>query len=75
MTASRRLFPADIILFEGILVLYFERVRALLDMKLFVDLDSDTRLARRVERDLALGRDLNTILYKCVLGGVFVHAC
>ena len=40
---------ADIILFEGILVLYYPEVRELLDMKVFVDLDSDTRLAKRGE--------------------------
>ena len=60
--ATKTFFPSDIILFEGILVLFFPRVRELLDMRLFVDLDSDTRLARRVTRDLALGRDLNAIL-------------
>ena len=39
--------PADVILFEGILVLYNKEIRKLLDMKIFVDTDSDTRLARR----------------------------
>lgn len=35
------------ILFEGILTIYFKELRDLLDMKLFVDSDSDTRLSRR----------------------------
>lgn len=39
--------PADVVLFEGILVLYYPELRELLDMKTFVDLDSDTRLSRR----------------------------
>jgi len=43
----RTLYPADVVLFEGILVLYSNEVRELLQMKLFVDTDSDTRLARR----------------------------
>ena len=40
-------FPPKVILFEGILVLYHKEIRDLLDMKLFVDCDSDTRLSRR----------------------------
>lgn len=43
--------PSDVILFEGILTLYNKEVRELLDLKIFVDTDSDTRLARRVLRD------------------------
>ena len=39
--------PTEVVLFEGILVLYYPEVRNLLSMKLFVDLDSDTRLCRR----------------------------
>ena len=46
---SRRIYPADVVLFEGILVLYDPNVRDMLHMKLFVDTDSDTRLARRGE--------------------------
>jgi len=37
----------DVVLLEGILVLYDPMIRSLLSMKLFVDTDSDTRLARR----------------------------
>ena len=42
--------PADVVLFEGILVLYDADIRQLMHMKLFVDTDSDTRLARRGEK-------------------------
>ncbi len=41
------IYPADVVLLEGILVLYDAHVRDLMHMKLFVDTDSDTRLARR----------------------------
>lgn len=41
------IYPADVVLFEGILVFYFPEIRSLFHMKLFVDTDSDTRLARR----------------------------
>ena len=37
----------NLIIFEGILALYDKRVRNLMDMKIFVDTDSDIRLARR----------------------------
>lgn len=46
----KTILPADVVLFEGILVLYDQDVRELMHMKLFVDTDSDTRLARRGER-------------------------
>ena len=39
--------PADVVLLEGILVLNDAPVRELKHMNLFVDTDSDTRLARR----------------------------
>jgi uridine kinase len=44
--------PAPIIMVEGILVLADERLRARLDLKIFVDTDADIRLVRRVARDL-----------------------
>ncbi|CAG9836863.1 unnamed protein product [Diabrotica balteata] len=57
------IYPADVVLFEGILVFYFPEVRKLFHMKLFVDTDSDTRLARRVPRDInERGRDLEQVL-------------
>lgn len=37
----------EVVLLEGILVLYDKKVRDLLSMMVFVDEDSDTRLARR----------------------------
>lgn len=46
---SHTIYPADVVLIEGILVFYFPEVRELFHMKLFVDTDSDTRLARRGE--------------------------
>lgn len=57
------IYPADVVLFEGILVFYFPAIRELFHMKLFVDTDSDTRLARRVPRDIKeRGRDLDQVL-------------
>ncbi|OQV25987.1 Uridine-cytidine kinase 2-A [Hypsibius exemplaris] len=56
-------YPADVVLFEGILVFYFPELRNLFKLKLFVDMDADTRLARRVTRDLKeRGRELKSVL-------------
>jgi uridine kinase len=38
---------ADVIIIEGILILYSKDLRELMDLKIFVDTDADTRLARR----------------------------
>ncbi|KAG7268202.1 hypothetical protein CRUP_022891 [Coryphaenoides rupestris] len=55
-------YPADVVLFEGILVFYTQEVRDMFHMKLFVDTDSDVRLSRRVLRDMTRGRELEQIL-------------
>merc|ERR1712096_558615 len=50
---------------EGILVFYFPKIRELFNLKLFVDTDADTRLARRVLRDIEeRGRDLEHVLHQ-----------
>lgn len=40
-------YPADVVLFEGILVFYSQEVRDMFHLRLFVDTDSDVRLSRR----------------------------
>uniref|UniRef100_A0A1A8ADU9 uridine/cytidine kinase n=1 Tax=Nothobranchius furzeri TaxID=105023 RepID=A0A1A8ADU9_NOTFU len=56
-------YPADVVLFEGILMFYSQEIRDLFQMKLFVDTDPDTRLSRRVLRDInERGRDLDQVL-------------
>jgi hypothetical protein len=51
------------VLVEGILVFYYPEIRDLFHMRLFVDTDPDTRLARRVLRDVQeRGRDLEFVL-------------
>ena len=49
---SRRIEPARVVLVEGILVFVDPRVRERLDMKIFVDTDSDIRVFRRIRRDM-----------------------
>merc|ERR1712098_1038913 len=59
------IYPSDVVLVEGILVFYWPEMRNMFNMKLFVDTDADTRLARRVKRDICdLGRDLETVLHQ-----------
>lgn len=43
---------ADVVIIEGTFSLYFEEIRDLLDLKLFVDLDSDERMYRRIKRNI-----------------------
>jgi len=56
--------PSDVIIVEGILVFAAsQRLRDLMDLKVFVDADADLRLARRVERDIRdRGRSLDGVL-------------
>uniref|UniRef100_A0A674P2P7 uridine/cytidine kinase n=1 Tax=Takifugu rubripes TaxID=31033 RepID=A0A674P2P7_TAKRU len=56
-------YPADVVLFEGILMFYSQEIRDMFQMKLFVDTDPDTRLSRRVLRDISeRGRELEQVL-------------
>ncbi len=45
--------PCDVVIVEGIMVLYKEELRRLFDLKLYVDADPDERLIRVIERDIA----------------------
>jgi len=61
----------DMILLEGTFALYFSQLRTHLDLKIFIDLPSDERLYRRINRmldrepldDIAL-RYLDTVRYR-----------
>ncbi|MEI4769466.1 uridine kinase [Psychrobacillus sp. FJAT-51614] len=55
--------PKDVIILEGILVLEDERLRDLMDIKLFVDTDSDLRIIRRILRDInERGRTVDSVV-------------
>lgn len=43
--------PAPVILVEGLFVFYFEEIRALLDLKIFIDAEDVIKLKRRIIRD------------------------
>jgi uridine kinase len=55
--------PQDVIILEGILVLEDERLRNLMDIKLFVDTDADLRIIRRLQRDIKeRGRSMDSVI-------------
>ncbi|MGG1677513.1 uridine kinase [Neobacillus sp. NRS-1170] len=55
--------PKDVIILEGILVLEDERLRNLMDIKLYVDTDADLRIIRRLQRDIQeRGRTLDSVI-------------
>ena len=60
---TKKLIPCKFIIFEGILSFYDIRIRNLMNMKIFVDLDDDIRLARRIYRDMTdRGRKMHDII-------------
>ncbi|QCS41544.1 uridine kinase [Natrinema versiforme] len=55
--------PSDIIVLEGILSLYDEEIREMLDLRVYVMTDADVRILRRIERDvIERGRDLEGVI-------------
>lgn len=57
----------DVVLFEGILTFYNPVVRNMFHMKLFIDTDADSRLSKRVLKDVdELGRDLDQVLHQYI---------
>ncbi len=60
---TARVEPADIIFVEGILVLEDERLRGIMDIRLFVDVDADERFIRRLRRDTCeRGRSVESVM-------------
>jgi uridine kinase len=55
--------PKEVIILEGILVLEDERLRDLMDIKIFVDTDADLRILRRIQRDIKeRGRTVDSVV-------------
>lgn len=67
LDVTETLYGADVVLIEGILLLYNKKIRDQLDMKIFVDCDDDLRLARRVQRDvLERKRTVDSVLHQYI---------
>ncbi|KAJ2159969.1 Uridine kinase [Coemansia sp. RSA 552] len=50
---TQLVYGASVVIFEGIFALYDPEILAMMDVKIFVDTDSDVCLARRIRRDVA----------------------
>lgn len=62
-----RIEPRRVIIIEGILVLWDEVLRKLLDIKVYVEADADERIMRRAIRDVKeRGRDLEGVFEQYV---------
>lgn len=60
---TTQVHPADIIFLEGILVLESAALRERMDIRLFVDVDSDERFIRRLGRDTEeRGREMHSVI-------------
>jgi len=60
---AQPLAPSPVLILDGILVLADPELRALMDLKVFVDTDADVRLLRRIRRDVARrGRSTRSVL-------------
>lgn len=59
---TRYVEPAPVILVEGILIFVDPALRALFDVKLYVDTDADVRFIRRLQRDITeRGRTVESV--------------
>lgn len=55
--------PKEVIILEGILILEDERLRDLMDIKVYVDTEDDIRIIRRIKRDMEdRGRSLDSVI-------------
>jgi len=60
---NRRIEPRQVLIIEGILCLTNKALRDLMDIKVFVDCDSDLRLSRVIQRDIQeRGRNVEQVL-------------
>lgn len=60
---TKHIEPREVIILEGILILNEKEIRDLLDIKIFVDTDSDVRIIRRILRDIKeRGRSLESVI-------------
>lgn len=55
--------PKPVIIIEGIMTLLNKKLRDMMDLKIFVDADSDERLIRNIQRDIVeRGRDVQMVV-------------
>ncbi|MGQ9856683.1 MAG: uridine kinase [Fervidobacterium sp.] len=60
---SIKVDPKPILLIEGIFALYYDELRALADLKIYVDTEGDERFIRRLQRDIfERGRTIESVI-------------
>ena len=60
---TKTLRPTDVIVFEGIFSIFDKELRELLDIRCFLHVDADIRIARRINRDVnERGRSLQSVI-------------
>lgn len=83
--SDETILPGDALILEGIHVFYDPRLRELMDLKLYMSVDPDICLLRRVQRDInERGRDIDGVsrqylatvkpMYEKYVRGYIVHA-
>lgn len=67
MDSTLRIDPKRIIIIDGILIFVDDRLRKLMDIKIYVDTDADERLIRRIRRDiLERGRSVESVMQQYI---------
>ncbi|WP_164848246.1 uridine kinase [Halobacteriovorax sp. HLS] len=63
LNKTKTVKPTSVILFEGIFSIFDSEIRDLLDIRCFLHVDADIRIARRINRDVnERGRTLDSVI-------------
>lgn len=63
LAQTQRIEAQPVVLVEGILIFADARLRALMDLRVFVDTDADLRVLRRIQRDVnERGRTIDSVI-------------
>lgn len=63
----------DFVFVEGLFALYIDEIREKADLKIFVDLDSDARLVRRITKHMAWGQTYEQVTDRYIETVKFRH--
>jgi uridine kinase len=65
---TRVVEPREIIIVDGILIFVDKELRDLMDIRIFIDIDADERLLRRLRRDtVERGRSIDSVINQYVM--------
>ncbi len=74
MEKVTRVEPTTVIIVDGILTFYDERLRGMFDLKIFADADADERILRRLRRDVSeRGRDIDGVINQYISTVKIMH--